>query len=170
LVTWIIGLSGSGKTTLGKELWQIWRSDSPKVVFLDGDLLRDVWGDDLGHDVKARYKNARRISHLCRLLDQQEVNVVACVLSMFPEWQAWNRREFSSYYEIFLDLPLRMLEERDPKGIYKKFREGEVTDVVGLDIKFPKPQNPDLVVGSIDQKCGPQELATKIYSRMGERN
>ena len=169
LVTWFIGLSGSGKTTLGRELWRQWCNESPGIVFLDGDLLREVWGDNLGHDVAARYKNARRISHLCRLLDRQNIDVVACVLSLFPEWQAWNRRELSSYYEIFLDVPLSVLEQRDPKGVYRQFKRGELIDVVGLDIEFPKPENPDLVLTSEDQELGPQNLASRVLRQMREK-
>ena len=88
MVVWLIGLSGAGKTTLGRLLHQRLAARLPNLVFLDGDDLRDVWGDNLGHSIEARRVNAHRISHLCRLLDRQGIHVIAAVLSMFPEWQA----------------------------------------------------------------------------------
>lgn len=167
MVLWLIGLSGSGKTTVGRELWSEWKKIDPSVVFLDGDELREVWGDSLGHSIEARRKNARRISHLCLMLDRQGINVVACVLSMFPEWQDWNRQKFSRYFEVFLRVPMHILEQRDPKGIYRRFRNGELSDVVGLDIEFPEPLSPDLIINHGDSDADPLALADLIMDSAG---
>ena len=101
MVIWLIGLSGSGKTTIGKELLIIFKRKYPNTVFLDGDLLREVWGDDVGHSIEGRRINAYRISHLSKMLDKQGINVIACVLSLFPEWQNWNRKNLKKYFQIF---------------------------------------------------------------------
>lgn len=143
---WILGLSGSGKTSVGKKLYEIVKNYQPNTVFLDGDLLREVWEEDLGHDIEGRYKNAHRISHLTRLLDAQGINVIAAVLSIFLEWQKWNRENFSSYFEVFLDTSMETILSRDSKGLYKKAMSGKQKNVVGVDIAFPKPPNPDLVI------------------------
>lgn len=162
MVIWLIGLSGSGKTTLGVQVTDLLRVRSPNVVFLDGDILREVWGDSLGHDIEGRRKNAARISHLTRMLDRQGIHVVAAVLSLFPEWQAWNRRECSSYFEVFLDAPLELVERRDSKGIYAKARRGEITNVVGIDIPFPRPPNADLTIAGADLERSPDLLARRV--------
>ena len=77
-----------------------------------------MWGDNLGYEIEDREKNAIRISKLCKFLDQQNINVVAAVLSNFPKWQRWNRNNFTSYKEIFLDTPIELLKKRDSKKIY----------------------------------------------------
>ena len=71
MVVWIIGLSGAGKTTVGKILFEQLRQSDPNWVLLDGDTLRDVWGDAVGHSIEGRALNAHRISNLCKLLDCQ---------------------------------------------------------------------------------------------------
>lgn len=162
MVIWLIGLSGAGKTTLGARLAARLRARHPNLVFLDGDALREVWQDRLGHDVEGRAKNAARISALCRLLDEQGIHVVAAVLSLFPEWQAWNRENFSQYFEVFLDAPMEMLRQRDSKGLYAAAEAGEIDNVVGVDIDFPRPPNPDLVIAGDDLACDPDVLAARI--------
>ena len=84
MVIWLIGISGSGKTTIGTQLFKKLRATKNKWVFLDGDDLREVWGGELGHSIKDRETNAKRISKLCHLLDKQNINVIASVLSIFP--------------------------------------------------------------------------------------
>ena len=170
MIVWLIGLSGAGKTTIGRQVWQQWRKHDPATVFLDGDILRDVWGDRLGHDVEGRALNAHRISHLCRVLDEQAINAVAAVLSIFPEWQAWNRQTFSSYYEVFLDLPMDVLRARDPKGIYAAHDRGEMPLVVGCDLEFPVPPGPDLVLREDDMQSSPADLARRILNESGALN
>lgn len=151
MVIWFIGLSGSGKTTLASKLFKETKKINTNTVFLDGDILRDVWADDLSYTIEGRERNAKRISNLCKLLDQQGFHVIASVLSIFPEWQQWNREKFSSYYEIFLDVPMEVLIERDTKNLYKQALAGEIENVVGVQIPFPRPSNPDLVLSETNE-------------------
>ena len=116
MIIWLIGLSGSGKTSVGKILYNKLSKSKP-YVFVDGDQVRQMWGDNLGYEIEDREKNAIRISKLCKFLDQQNINVVAAVLSNFPKWQSWNRNNFTSYKEIFLDTPIELLKKRD--GIHR---------------------------------------------------
>lgn len=146
MIIWLIGMSGSGKSTIGRELAKRLRETKKPVLYLDGDELREVWGDELGYTIEGRGKNASRISNLCKLLDRNGVSVVAAVLSVFPHWQKWNRENFSSYFEVFLEVPLQVLEKRDPKGIYLRARNGKLSNVVGIDVPFPIPPNPDLKI------------------------
>jgi len=122
------------------------------VVSLDGDILRELWGNDLGHDLESRRENAQRICRLCQFLDQQGLDVVCAILSIFPESREWCRQNLSSYYEVFIDAPLSQVMERDVKGIYSKYKNGEIKDVAGLDLEFPIPQKPDLVIKNVKRK------------------
>jgi adenylylsulfate kinase-like enzyme len=169
MIVWLIGLSGAGKTTVGTRLAARLRSDLPNVVYLDGDLLRDVWGRDLSHDVAGREVNAARLSKLCLMLDRQDIHVVAAVLSIFPQWQAWNRQHFADYFEVFLDVPVDVVVARDTKGLYRSALEGRGHDVVGVDIPFPRPANPDLVLDSSGRDGTPDELADRIVAALSAR-
>ena len=144
---WIVGLAGSGKTTLGTELADRLRSQGRPVVLLDGDAVRAAFADDLGHSLAARRTNGRRIAGLCRLLERQGIDVVACVLAIDPAQLAANRATFSRYVEIYLDVSWATLEKRDQKGLYSGARAGRIRDVVGVDIPFTPPAAPDLVIG-----------------------
>ena len=146
MVIWIIGLAGSGKTTIGTELYSRLKQEHPNLVLIDGDTFREVMGDDLGHTVADRKKNADRICNLSRALDQQDIHVVACVLSLFHESQEWNRKNYGQYFEIFTDVSMETLVQRDQKGLYSGARNGTLRDVVGVDIPFEPPRNPDYVI------------------------
>ncbi len=124
--------------------------------------MRDVWGDQLGHDVEGRRKNAERISQLCAMLDRQGIHAVTCVLSIFPEWRKWNRETFSDYYEVFIDTPLEEVIKRDSKGLYKKALAGEIPDVVGMDIPMPQDETWDMRISVPDVLLPPEELAETI--------
>jgi adenylylsulfate kinase len=78
--------------------------------------------------------------------------VVCAILSIFPETREWNRENIKNYYEVFIDVPLDILIKRDSKGIYRKYQNGEVVDVVGMDIKFSMPEKSDLVIKNIKSK------------------
>ena len=164
MVIWLIGLSGAGKTTLATCLHEALKPKRENLVLLDGDILREVWGDSLGHNIEARQRNAHRISHLCRMLDAQNIHVIAAVLSLFPDWQAWNRKNFSSYYEVFLDVPMEILRQRDTKGLYAKAFGGEIDNVVGVDIPFPPPPAPDLVLADAD--TSPEEATARLLAAL----
>jgi len=166
MITWFIGMSGSGKTTLASAVYERLKPDTRNMVYLDGDEFREIFRNDVDHSVEGRRRNAERISHFCRVLDQQNIHVIAAVLSIFPDWQRWNRENFSSYYEIFIDVPLSVLQKRDPKGLYAKAAGGDMKNVVGLDIPFPTPAGPDLVLTASEQAAGIEASVEKIISQM----
>tara|TARA_B100000029_G_scaffold502408_2_gene577612 strand:+ start:472 stop:993 length:522 start_codon:yes stop_codon:yes gene_type:complete len=154
MVIWFIGMSGSGKTTIGSSLFKTLKSTNPNLVFLDGDEFRKIFQNDASHSIKGRLENARRISHTCQLLDKQGIHVIASVLSIFPDWQHWNRQHFRQYFEVFLDISLATLVNRDVKGLYKDAISGKISNVVGIDIPFPTPPNPDFIIDESMQKKG----------------
>lgn len=146
MVIWLIGLAGAGKTTVGRALYEQIKALDRATVFLDGDHVREIMGNDLGHSLEERRQNGLRVSRLCHYLDRQGINVVCAILSLFDEQQRWNRETYSDYFEIFIDVPIDVLEARDQKGLYSGAKEGRVPNVVGFDIVFKPPKNPDLVV------------------------
>ena len=152
-VFWITGLSGAGKTTLGRELWNRLRATGREAIFLDGDDLRGVIAEDLGHDQDNRRRSAMRNARLCRLLAAQGKDVVCATISMFHEVQRWNRENIPGYREIYLRVPLDKLRRRDSKGIYASVQSGQARDVVGIDVPAEAPEAPDLVLdnhGTLD--------------------
>lgn len=148
----MIGLSGAGKTTLAEEVVKIVRKRGGRVVLLDGDRVRELFGNDLGHDFQGRLANAERICRMCKFLDEQSIDVVCAILSIFPESRKWCRNNLSHYYEIFIDSPIDVLIQRDSKGLYGRYQRGEIHDVAGLDLDFPRPDNPDLLISNVESK------------------
>ena len=166
MVVWIIGLSGAGKTTLANEVIAQVRRSQNNVFLIDGDVVRETFGNDLGYTLEDRRANARRVCQLGKLLDDQGINVVCAILSLFPESRSWNRENLKNYYEVFIDTPMQNLVERDSKGIYRRFNRGEIRDVAGMDIEFQRPENADLIIKnahSIEELLGyAQPTAEKI--------
>ncbi|MDD2892316.1 MAG: adenylyl-sulfate kinase [Halothiobacillaceae bacterium] len=152
MVVWIIGLSGAGKTTLANEVVAQVRQIRRNVVLLDGDVVREMFGNDLGHSMEDRRINAQRICQLGKFLENQGIDVVCAILSLFPENREWNRQNLKKYYEVFIDAPLVDLVQRDPKGLYGRYNKGEIRNVAGLDIEFPRPENADLTIHNIGAK------------------
>jgi len=139
-------MSGSGKTVLGKYIYEKLKSTYTNMIFLDGDIFRKMLGDDLGHSLQERRKNAERINQFCREMSLQGVHVIFSLLSLFPEARKWMRQNVENYYEVYIKCPFETLVARDAKGLYKKAQEGKIKNVVGVDIEFPEPKSPDMII------------------------
>ena len=113
MVIWIVGLAGSGKTTLAKGI--IKKYNKNKIVHIDGDKFRGLFDNDLGHSLKDRARNARRISKFVGFLSKQKINIVVSVLSNFPFWLKWNRKNIKNYFEIFIDINKELLFKKNKK-------------------------------------------------------
>jgi len=162
MVIWIIGLSGAGKTTLANLVVNELRKNNNNVVQLDGDILREVFGNDTDHTIEGRAKNAKRLSHLSKLLADQEIHVVASILSIFPDWQKWNRVNIKNYCQVYIDVPMDILIQREIKGLYAGARDGSIKNVVGVDIEFPEPVDNDLILDNSKERESLDGLAEKI--------
>ena len=159
---WITGLSGAGKTTIAQELWKILKKESPNTIFLDGDMLREVFKVEGAYARDERLRLAMQYARLCKVLVEQDINVICATISMFKECHEWNRKNILNYREIYLRVPMAILEKRDSKNIYSRAQHGELTHVMGVDLPFDEPQNPDLIMDN-DGTHHPQFLANKIY-------
>jgi adenylylsulfate kinase len=166
MVVWIIGLSGAGKTTLATEVVRQLRADGSAAVLVDGDVVRELFGNDLGFSIEDRRKNAIRVASLCKFLDSQGVNVVCAILSLFPDLRELNRGSFSSYLEVFINVPTSQLVQRDSKGIYARYLAGEARDVAGFDIPFPPPEKADIVIDNPSSVASLLAHAETIVNRV----
>lgn len=162
-VYWITGLSGAGKTTIGQLFYQRLKSKYPNTVFLDGDSLRSVFGNDLGYMEEDRKKCAMRYSRLCSMLQQQEINVVICTISMFDSIRDWNRKYIGGYREVYVKVSMDVLRKRDQKGLYSSSEKGIETEIAGIQVKIEEPKNPDLILYNDGQKL-PKEQADEIWN------
>jgi adenylylsulfate kinase len=163
MVIWIIGLSGAGKTTIGELLYSRMKAIRPNTVFIDGDKIREVMGGDLGHSLEDRKNNADRICRFCHFLEEQNIDVICSILSLFSDSRSWNRQNFRQYLEIFIDVPIEILAQRDPKGIYKKAAKGEISNVAGLDLNFDEPSSPDLIIQNYGPNSSANSATTEIF-------
>lgn len=149
-VVWITGLSGAGKSTLASEITSLLRANGKQVVLLDGDVLREVFGASAlnakNHGREGRLGLALQYSSLCHVIAEQGLTVVIATISLFHEVHAWNRANLPGYFEVYLKVPVEELRRRDPKGIYRRFYAGELSDVVGLDLPFDEPKSADWVI------------------------
>ena len=168
-VIWVTGLSGAGKSTVAKALVGRLQQFGRPVVFLDGDELRAVFGDAIpsadGHGRVQRLQLALMYARLCKLLAQQGLCVVIATISMYREVHAWNRENIPGYFEVYLKVPIDELRRRDPKGIYRRFDEGDLKNVAGLDLEVDEPARPDVVVDHADAKTI-EEAVDEIFQRI----
>jgi adenylylsulfate kinase-like enzyme len=167
-VYWITGLSSAGKTTIGRALWQRLRAAGRSAIFLDGDALREVIAEDLGHSVDSRRRSAMRNARLCRMLASQGEDVVCPTISLFHEVQRWNRENIPGYREIYLRVPMQELRRRDVKGIYAAASRGDLRDVVGLDVPAELPEAPDLILdnhGGLDPAAAVNRIWSECVAR-----
>ena len=143
-VFWITGLSGTGKTTIGRKLCSRLIVAGRTAVFLDGDELRQTIAEDLGHSAHDRLRSGMRNARICGLLASQGIDVVCATISLFHDVHRWSRANVPGYCEIYLHVPLPVLESRDQKDIYARARRGEAVNVVGIDVPAEEPLAPEL--------------------------
>ncbi|MCW3032620.1 MAG: cysNC [Solirubrobacterales bacterium] len=149
---WFTGLPGAGKSTIAAAVEERLLQMGRPAFLLDGDNLRHGLNGDLGFDEGARAENVRRTAHVARLL--AEAGTVALVSLVSP--YAADRRNAAalhatdelSFFEVFVDAPLELCEQRDPKGLYARARAGELSGMTGVGAPYEAPSDPDLKLGS----------------------
>jgi cytidine diphosphoramidate kinase len=167
MIIWITGLSGSGKSTTGEMVYRLLKERQPHTTLLDGDQMRKLLRLNQGensHTKESREKIAWMYHALCQWLDSQGINVICCTISGFEEIRRANREVFLDYIEVYLKVPVEILAERDTKNLYKRALQGELKDVVGVDIPFPPPSKPDLVIDNSNFSKSPEEIAREILA------
>ena len=147
-VLWFTGLSGSGKSTIADELEKQLYELGKHTMLLDGDNVRHGLNKDLGFTDKDRVENIRRVAEVAKLMCDAGLIVITAFISPFRTEREMARSLFQSdeFKEIFISTPLKIAEQRDPKGLYKKARSGEIPNFTGINSPYEKPIKPELTI------------------------
>lgn len=165
-VIWITGLSGAGKTTLAKAVQQYLHTLAVPCLHLDGDAVREAIQDQMiGHDKASRLANAYRIARLAKLLVEQNTCVCVSTMSLFHEIHAWNRANFSHYYEILLTVDKKVLLARDYKQVYNH-NSAHILDHGYSDFRPEFPQDPHLIYENSAQRQDIHHVAQDILAKI----
>ncbi len=144
---WFTGLSGSGKTTLALELERRLHEAGRLSYVLDGDNVRQGLSADLGFSPQERAENIRRIGEVAALFADAGYIVITAFISPYRRDRRRARRTaVDPFHLVHLSAPLEVCEERDPRGLYKKARRGEIADFTGVSAPYEAPEHPDLTV------------------------
>ena len=165
-VLWFTGLSGAGKSTVADRLEQRLHALGKRTYLLDGDNLRHGLNKDLGFTDRDRVENIRRVAEVAKLMVDAGLIVLVSFISPFRSERRMARAlvEDGEFLEIFVDTPLDVCEARDPKGLYKKARAGELKNFTGIDSDYEAPENPDIVLKSGERAV--EALVDQILDRL----
>jgi bifunctional enzyme CysN/CysC len=147
-VLWFTGLSGAGKSTLANIVETELHRRGHQTYLLDGDNVRHGLNRDLGFTEADRVENIRRVAEVAKLMVDAGLIVLVSFISPFRSERQMARALFAEgeFIEVFVDTPLEVAEERDPKGLYKKARRGELANFTGIDSPYEAPEHPEIRV------------------------
>lgn len=168
---WLTGLSASGKSTIACALEQLLLKEKINSYRLDGDNIRFGLNKDLGFSEADRVENIRRISEVSKLFADSCSIAIASFISPYREDRDKARELHAKsnlpFIEVFVDVPLTVAEERDPKGLYKKAREGVIKDFTGISAPYEIPVKPEIHIKT--DLLTVEESALKIYNYLKEQ-
>ena len=169
-VLWFTGLSGSGKSTVANATEKILHDMGLHTYILDGDNVRMGLNKDLGFSPEDRTENIRRITEVAKLFADSGSIVLTAFISPYREDRDKARAIISNedFIEIFVSADLSVCEARDPKGLYKKARAGEIKGFTGIDAPYEEPKNPELVIET--DKFSINECANRIIEYLLNNN
>jgi bifunctional enzyme CysN/CysC len=163
-VVWFTGLSGAGKSTIANLVEQKLHARGHLTYLLDGDNVRHGLNRDLGFSDGDRAENIRRAAEVAKLMVDAGLIVLVAFISPFRAERRMARElvEDGEFVEVFIDTPLEVAERRDPKGLYKKARRGELRQFTGIDSPYEPPESPEV---HIDTTRMSAEMAADIIVR-----
>ncbi len=165
-ILWFTGLSGSGKSTIADQLERNLHSSGHHTYLLDGDNIRHGLNKDLGFTDSDRVENIRRIAEVARLMVDAGLIVIVSFISPFKADRQLARElvQAGEFFEVFVDAPLEVAESRDPKGLYKKARRGELKNFTGISSPYEKPEAPEITVDTT--QLAPHEAVEMIVEHL----
>ena len=151
-VLWFTGLSGSGKSTIASALEEVLHKQGIRTYILDGDNVRHALNKDLGFTDADRIENIRRVAEVAKMMVDAGLVVLTSFISPFRSERDMARELFETgeFIEVYMDVTLETAEERDPKGLYKKARRGELPHFTGIDSAYEAPENAEIEVSTDD--------------------
>ena len=169
-VIWFTGFSGSGKSTLAQAIDVELFHMGLHSYLLDGDNIRCGLNQDLGFSYQDRHENIRRISEVARLFVDAGLIVCTAFISPFIKDREKARTLFQQgrFIEVYVNTPLDVCEERDPKGLYKKARAGMISDFTGIDSPYEAPMNPDVKLDTVTTSV--EQATEQVISYLKQRD
>jgi len=169
-VLWFTGLSGSGKSTIANIVERKLANEGRHTYLLDGDNVRHGLNKDLGFTDADRVENIRRIGEVARLMVDSGLIVLTAFISPFRAERQMARSllEEDEFLEVFVETPLSVAEERDPKGLYKKARSGDLKNFTGIDSPYEQPKSPEILVDTSNLSA--EQCAEQIIRILRERD
>ena len=163
-IIWFTGLSGSGKSTIANLMEKRLTAEGRHAYILDGDNVRHGLNKDLGFTDEARVENIRRVAEVARLMADAGLIVIASFISPFRSERRLAREIAGDiqFTEVYVDTPLEVCEARDPKGLYKKARRGEIPNFTGVSSPYEPPERPDVMLNVGTRN--PADLAEELYA------
>jgi len=168
---WLTGLSASGKSTMAMALEQVLIQNGHTAYCLDGDNVRHGLNKNLGFSAEDRTENIRRIGEVAKLFADAGIITITSFISPYRADRDLVRKLHDDadlpFIEVFVDCPLEEAEKRDPKGLYKKARAGEIKGFTGIDDPYEAPENAELVIPTAEQSIeeSVQTLLAAIEAR-----
>ena len=164
---WFTGLSGAGKSTIAEMLYHELKARGLKTEILDGDIVRQNLSKGLGFSKEDRDTNIRRIGFVADLLTRNGVATICCPISPYQAIRDEVRAQIGAFVEVYVHATVDEIEaHRDPKGLYKKARAGEITGFTGVDDPYEPPEHPELVLDTMVET--PEESLGKALTTLAE--
>ena len=161
-VVWITGIPASGKSTLANLLKDYYKEKKLPVDILDGDEIRKTLSKDLGFSPQDRKEHNRRVIVVAKLLSKNGIITIVPLISPYRETRELARKEIPNFVEIYVKASVDTCIKRDPKGLYKKAKNGEITNLTGLQSPYEEPQNPELI---LDTEMNTPEQCLQIITK-----
>jgi bifunctional enzyme CysN/CysC len=168
-VLWLTGLSGSGKSTVANLVEKKLHAMGHHTYLLDGDNVRHGLNRDLGFTEEDRVENIRRVAEVTKLMVDAGLIVLTAFISPYRAERRMARQllQEGEFIEVFMDTPLEVAEARDPKGLYKKARRGELKNFTGIDSPYEAPEAPEFSVNTAE--TSPEKAADELIEAMQAR-
>lgn len=166
---WLTGLSGAGKSTVGTELERRLMDAGRPCYLLDGDNVRAGINRDLGFGAEDRHENIRRVAEIARMMNEAGLIAITAFISPYraDRQMAADIIGADRFIEVYLDAPLEICEKRDPKGLYRKARAGDLPDFTGVGAPYEPPQAPGIVLATGSR--GVEDCVSEVFAVVSAR-